>query len=69
LIFSDESAPTVPDSSTVVAKGWEPGYPKSPSVVVTATRVLVGYPEHALQSRLEAEAVLTGEGAKLDAKT
>ncbi|MFZ0790775.1 MAG: carboxymuconolactone decarboxylase family protein [Chromatiaceae bacterium] len=27
------------------------------------------YPEHALKSRLEAEAVLTGEGAKLDAKT
>jgi AhpD family alkylhydroperoxidase len=27
------------------------------------------YPEHALKARLEAEAVLTGEGAKLDAKT
>jgi AhpD family alkylhydroperoxidase len=27
------------------------------------------YPEHALTSRLGAEAVLTGEGAKLDAKT
>jgi len=27
------------------------------------------YPEHALKSRLEAEGVLTGNGAKLDAKT
>lgn len=27
------------------------------------------YPEHALKSRLEAEAVLTGDNAKLDAKT
>ena len=27
------------------------------------------YPEHALRSRLEAEAVLTGAGSKLDAKT
>ena len=27
------------------------------------------YPEHALQSRLEAERVLSGEGATLDAKT
>lgn len=27
------------------------------------------YPEHALKSRLEAEAVLSGDGAKLDAKT
>ena len=27
------------------------------------------YPEHALKSRLEAESVLSGDGAKLDAKT
>ena len=27
------------------------------------------YPEHALKSRLEAEGVLSGDGAKLDAKT
>ena len=51
-------------SATVIAVFTATAFAKEPPSFYRDT-----YPEHALTSRLEAEKVLIGDGAKLDAKT
>jgi len=51
-------------STTVLAVFTTTAYAKEPPSFYKDT-----YPEHALKSRLEAEKVLMGDGAKLDVKT